>query len=447
MFCSIAGAPRMPKAQGSQALQADGSGGEIPGQGSFYIKGRWIENMAKKGYRTVWAVIVPMAAAMVLAGCLGKAYEEIDLAQVQTGQPEAVPMGDIWIYSGEEGPGGIVIQPEGADVDRGQGPEEIRDKPQGQKTQGPALLIGGDVLLSDHVLHAYDAAGGIGGVLDEGYRQAIRDAGFFLVNQEFPFSHRGAAAKDKQYTFRLPPNKVALFQEMGIDGVALANNHALDFGRDALLDTCGVLDAAGILHTGAGADLEQARRPVAIEAQGKKVAVIGATRVMPTADWAAGKGHPGMLAAYDMAVLLDEIRIQRQANDFVAVYIHWGVEKEETPQEYQRAMGRQMVEAGADLVVGAHPHVLQGVEYYQGKLIAYSLGNFVFGSSIPRTALLQVDWEKGQDMPKYRLLPGTSGAGYTRMITDEAGRQEFFRYMESISFNARVEEDGTLCAK
>ena len=107
-----------------------------------------------------------------------------------------------------------------------------------------------------------------------------------------------------------------------------------------------------------------------------------------------------------------------------------------------------MIDAGADLVVGSHPHVLQGMEYYEGKPIVYSLGNFVFGSSIPRTALLQVTWdikdgaEMGEDEPVLRLIPGTSGAGYTRMLTEEDKRREFFRYMESISYGVWFEEDG-----
>lgn len=312
------------------------------------------------------------------------------------------------------------------------------------KEEPLTLLFSGDVLLSNHVLNAYEKAGGIQGVLDEEYRKQIHEADFFLVNQEFPFSDRGTAAKDKQYTFRLPTDKVSLFQEMGIDGVTLANNHALDFGQEALLDSCEVLDGAGILHTGAGPDLETARQPVCVEIKGKGIAVIGATRVIPVADWAAGKDHPGMLAAYDITALLEEIARQRMDNDFVVVCIHWGIERDERPQEYQRAMGRQMIDAGADLVVGSHPHVLQGIEYYEGKPIVYSLGNFVFGSSIPRTALLQVVWE--EQAPVLRLIPGTSGAGYTRMLTEDEKRQEFFRYMESISYGVSFEEDGTVVA-
>lgn len=383
-----------------------------------------------------------------LAGCGGRKYEKIEgISEDKVTQENKTGQESGQENNTKEAVSQIVISedmiPDNA-VSDNQEAEGDADTPADDKEDPLTLLFSGDVLLSDHVLNAYEKAGGIHGVLDEEYRKQIREADFFLVNQEFPFSDRGTAAKDKQYTFRLPTDKISLFREMEIDGVTLANNHALDFGQEALLDSCEVLDEAGILHTGAGSDLEMARQPVRVELKGKRIAIIGATRVIPVADWAAGKAHPGMLAAYDMTVLLEEISRQKQENDFVVVCIHWGIEREERPEEYQRTMGRQMIDAGADLVVGSHPHVLQGIEYYEGKPIVYSLGNFVFGSSIPRTALLQAVLE--EETLVLRLIPGTSGAGYTRMLTEDGKRQEFFRHMESISYGVSFEKDGTVAA-
>jgi poly-gamma-glutamate synthesis protein (capsule biosynthesis protein) len=317
---------------------------------------------------------------------------------------------------------------------------------------GLTLLFGGDVYLSDHVLNAYNKAGGISGVLDSAYRQEIADADIFFVNEEFPFSDRGTQAADKQYTFRLPPEKVSIFQEIGIDGVTLANNHALDFGTDALLDSCAALDSAGIPHTGAGANLDAAKQAVTYEVNGRKIAIIGASRVFPQADWAAGANHPGMLTAYDPTVLLEQIRTLRQNQDIVIAYIHWGIEREETPNDLQKNLARQLIDAGADLVIGAHPHVLQGIEYYKGKPIIYSLGNFIFGSSIPRTALLKVTFEPASDgqsgeqtavaAPHLTLIPGTSASGYTHTLENESQKKEFINYMQSISFNVNIDENG-----
>ncbi len=306
------------------------------------------------------------------------------------------------------------------------------------------LLFAGDVYLSDHVLEAYDTAGGIDGVLSQGYQTEIQAADFFMTNEEFPFSTRGTPAPDKQFTFRVYPEKVKLMQEMGIDLVTLANNHALDYGRDAMLDTIDTLDHAGIRHVGAGKNLTEARKPAIVELNGRTFAFIGATRVYPEADWAAGTDSAGMFSAYDGgAALAEEVKAAKQQADYVIAYVHWGIEREEMPNEVQKSIAHRLVDAGADLVVGAHPHVLQGLEYYQGVPIAYSLGNFVFGSSIPSTALLQADVD--DEGLRLRLIPGTSAAGYTRKLDDTEKIAAFYEKMSGLSSDVKIDADGYLC--
>lgn len=306
------------------------------------------------------------------------------------------------------------------------------------------LLFAGDVYLSDHVLEAYDAAGGIDGVLSQDYQAEIQAADFFMTNEEFPFSTRGTPAPDKQFTFRVHPEKVKLMQEMGIDLVTLANNHALDYGRDAMLDTIDTLDHAGIRHVGAGKNLAEARKPDVVALNGRTFAFIGATRVYPEADWAASTDSAGMFSAYDGgAQLAEEVKAAKQQADYVIAYVHWGIEREETPNEVQKSIAHRLVDAGADLVVGAHPHVLQGIEYYQGVPIAYSLGNFVFGSSIPSTALLQADVD--DEGIRLRLIPGTSAAGYTRKLDDAEKIAAFYEKMSGLSSGVTIDADGYLC--
>lgn len=299
------------------------------------------------------------------------------------------------------------------------------------------FVFAGDVLLSDYVLGAYERGGGIRGVVDEELQQVIDSGDVFMVNQEFPFSSRGSAAPDKQYTFRLPPEKVSLLREMNIDIVTLANNHAMDYGTDALLDTCQTLDQAGILRVGAGSDLKEASAPAVMEMKGKKIGFLGASRVIPVASWNATDTKPGMLTTYDPALLLEEIRQLRERCDYVIVYVHWGLERHERPEEYQRRLGQQYIDAGADLVIGSHPHVLQGLEYYKGKPIVYSLGNFVFGSSIPRTALLTAEWDGEETVLK--LIPAVSASGSTKAVTEAEKKAEFDQYMTEISYGAAVE--------
>lgn len=306
------------------------------------------------------------------------------------------------------------------------------------------LLFAGDVYPSEYVLDAYQAAGGIGGVVSESYRKDMAAADLFMANEEFPFSTRGTPAPDKQYTFRVNPEKATMLSEMSIDLVTLANNHALDYGRDALLDSLDTLDDAGILHVGAGKDLESARKPVYVTLKGRKLAFIGATRVMPEADWAADSDRPGMLSAYDGGDrLCTVIKEAKQQADFVIVYMHWGIERAEEPNDVQTSLAHRIVDAGADLVIGAHPHVLQGLEYYNGVPIAYSLGNFVFGSKIPSTALLSVELDTDNALT-LRLLPGTSAGGYTRKLEDADEIRAFAEKMTNLSKNAVVNTDGTV---
>lgn len=336
-------------------------------------------------------------------------------------------------------------QGESADVSETPAGETAPSAEESPVPEPVTLVFAGDVLLSDHVLNAYETGGGITGVVGQGFLDEMQGADLFVVNEEFPFSSRGEAAPDKQYTFRLPPERVSIFKEMGIDLVTLANNHALDFGTDALVDTLDTLDQAGILHVGAGRNLDEAKEPVIAELKGMKIGFIGASRVIPETSWNATSTKPGMLVTYDPALTVQEIEKLDEVCDYVVVYVHWGIERAEHPEEYQRTMGRQYIDAGADLVVGSHPHVLQGIEYYEGKPIVYSLGNFVFGSSIPRTALLKVVLEREETeelRAGLQLLPGASGAGYTRPLTEEGERAEFYSYMMGISYGVNVDGEG-----
>ena len=179
---------------------------------------------------------------------------------------------------------------------------------------------------------------------------------------------------------------------------------------------------------------------------GRTFGFLAASRVFPKGYWAAGPDHLGMLTAYDSAVLLEEIQRAKESCDFLTVYVHWGIERNTKPESYQRTLGQQYIDAGADLVIGSHPHVLQGIEYYKGKPIVYSLGNFVFGSSIPKTMLLQVDVPQ-EGEPSLILIPGTSSAGYTRMLTEESEKEAFYRCMEELSFGISVDETGRIRPK
>lgn len=264
------------------------------------------------------------------------------------------------------------------------------------------IVIGGDVLLDKSVGHIIDSQGydSIWGDV----KSILTSADLAMVNLECPLSSRGTAEKGKQFLFRGKPGYVNALKSTGIDIVALANNHIMDFGEVALLDTMKHLGDAGILYAGAGLNEESASMPVYIDKGIASVAVLSSSRVIPFGHWRAGKGKPGVASAYDPARLLTEVKTASEKADIVLVYLHWGEELKVKPVPYQKELARMLIDAGADLVVGSHPHVLQELEYYKGKLIAYSLGNLVFTNSLRETMLLRVKFAK-LEMPEAEIIP------------------------------------------
>jgi len=215
-----------------------------------------------------------------------------------------------------------------------------------------------------------------------------------VANLETPITTGGVPAEDKQFVFKSAPGSASALGKAGVDMVTLANNHVLDHGVTGLMDTMKHLDAAGIQHFGAGKDEEEAFKIAYVERKGKRIALLGFSRVLPKSSWFAKGKNPGVADTYSSAKAREKIAEARKKADFVIVTVHWGAERADKPNAVQKQLAREYVDAGADLIIGSHPHVLQGFEQYKGKWIAYSLGNFVFTrSSNPmtwETAVLQV---------------------------------------------------------
>lgn len=304
------------------------------------------------------------------------------------------------------------------------------------------LLIAGDVCIKQLIAESYDKDG-ILGVVSKELKKTMVDADICMVNQEFAFSDRGEPMEDKQYTFEISPRYTSIFTELGIDIVSLANNHTLDFGREALLDSFDALDRAGILYVGAGKDLERAKKMEVLEVNGIKIGFLAASRVIPVVEWNAGKELPGMFTTYDPTALIAEIEKGKESCDFLVVYVHWGEEYQEFPEEFQKQMARQYIDAGADAVIGSHPHVLQGLEYYKGKIIAYSLGNYIFFSKTGIGAMLKIVLK--EDGTQMIALEPFNSAAFPMKVLEQEKRDEFFRYMEKISFGISIDEAGVIC--
>lgn len=240
------------------------------------------------------------------------------------------------------------------------------------------LIFAGDVMLDD----------GPGRVIASGrdplapFAALLADADYRIGNLECPIATTGTALGNKIYTFRADPRVLSVIKGR-FDAMSVANNHSGDYGKDAFVETLAHLDAAGIRHFGGGKNLSEAHAPLWIKAKGLRVAVLGYNEFKPRS-FEAGAKHPGIAWSEDSQVIAD-IRAARKAGaDLVIPFMHWGWEREPEPGPRQRDLARRMIDAGADIVVGGHPHVTQGAEIYRGRPIIYSLGNFVFdGFDLP----------------------------------------------------------------
>ena len=320
--------------------------------------------------------------------------------------------------------------------------EEVQEEiPEAETAKEITMVFSGDILLSSYVLNNYENSG-IDGVVSEELLREMQNADLTMVNEEFPFSTRGTQAQDKQFTFRVDPSYVKILQEMGIDVVTLANNHALDYGTEALSDSFQTLDDAGIAYVGAGDSRERAAEAYITELGGKTFGFLAASRVIPEVSWNIDNQQPGMLCTYDSTALCEAIKKAKENCDYVAVYVHGGIERENMPQDYQRQLGKAYIDAGADIAIGSHPHVLQGIEYYNGKPIVYSLGNYIFNQSIEKTMLLKVTVSPENETMLQIIPASASGAKTQKMDADSSA--ELYQFMEEISFGVSVTEDGMI---
>lgn len=304
------------------------------------------------------------------------------------------------------------------------------------------ITFTGDVLLTDYMISNYNREG-IKGLIDNNLYNLLYNADINMINEEFPFSNRGTPMENKEYTFRASPEYVKVFQDMGVDIVTLANNHALDYGTDALLDTFTTLEEAGIKYVGAGKDLDRASQIQYFEVNGHRIAFIGASRVLPIVEWYATATRPGMLSTYDPTNTCKLITEAKKQADYVVVFVHWGVEYKERPETYQQNMGHQYIDSGADIVVGCHTHCLQGVEFYKDRPIVYSLGNFIFSRKTTDTAMIKLVIHGEGDL-SLSMYPCKAEKGLTSMVTDPEEIRRFNEYIESISYDIRIDNDQIL---
>ncbi|CAN5281404.1 hypothetical protein BH18ACT12_BH18ACT12_06850 [soil metagenome] len=235
--------------------------------------------------------------------------------------------------------------------------------------------------------------------------RVLRGADVVTANLEGVVSTRGQPVPDKEFHFRGPPSALSAARRVaGLDVVSVANNHTLDFGRVAFLDTLRIAKRNGIATVGGGADLAAARRPVLLQRGGLRIAFLGYSDIRPDG-FTAERSRAGTAPAYVAAIRSDVVSARRRA-DVVVVWVHWGEELARRADARQRVFASTALNAGAHVVLGSHPHVLQDVVRPTRRVVvAWSLGNFVFAPHSPgtdRTAILHLDLAR-DGVRSYRL--------------------------------------------
>lgn len=283
---------------------------------------------------------------------------------------------------------------------------------------------------------------------DKKLYERLTGCDIFLLNNEFPYSHRGAPLEGKKYTFRANPDDAPLLFGMGADIVSLANNHCYDYGPDALIDTCETLRNIDMPYIGAGENIEEASKPAYFNINGKTIAFIAATQIEGYANpetKEATETTPGVLRCLDTTRVCSIIEEAKTKSDFVICYIHWGTEKYDLIRDWQKNNAIAMIDAGADLIVGAHSHCLQGIDYLNGVPVVYSLGNFLFNSNTQDTALFTVTLDTScadsVDIDSMQFVPCIQSGGQT-VQAGENDWNRIIQYEQGISYHALLDSDG-----
>ena len=238
-----------------------------------------------------------------------------------------------------------------------------------------SLVFAGDVVLDD----APGALIAAGGDPFAGFASLFKSADLRIANLECVVATTGKVA-DKMFTFRAHPRTLPVLKRH-FDAVSVANNHTGDFGRDAFAEMLNLLKQQGLAQFGGGHNLAQAHTPLIFERKGMRIALLGYNEFLPRS-FEADANAPGSAWSEDEQVVADIQRARSEYKaDVVIPVMHWGWENEPTANERQRQLARTMIDAGADAVMGGHPHVTQDIEHYRGKPIIYSVGNFVMKES------------------------------------------------------------------
>ena len=381
----------------------------------------------------------------IFAGIMGEGYERDEPSPVGPIEVEAAESQSQSKYSA------ILNNPEYMHVNK------IYPK---EAAEVNLIRIGfaGDILFdrSYSVMSSMLSAGGnIERMFSPELLDKMRGLDIMIVNNEFPYSRRGTPIPGKTYTFRADPDYVRYLGEMGVDGVTLANNHAFDYGADALEDTFTTLEGVQMPYAGAGRNIDEASKAMTFLVNDRLVSILCASQIErqdnPNTRGATAD-RSGVFRCLDATKLCEQISLYKQTSDVVIVFVHWGTESTAVLDWRQIEQAREFEAAGADVVIGAHPHVLQPAGFVNDMPVAYSLGNFVFSSKLLDGALAEVvidltgktsnDLVSRSDI-KVQIHP-TQQNNMKGLLLQGEQRMRVINYINSVSEYSVLDENGIM---
>jgi len=316
--------------------------------------------------------------------------------------------------------------------------------------------IAGDVSLAEGKAttnYMYDQKNGLIDCFDDNMLDAINDSDIFIVNNEFAYTTRGDAIVEKYYTFRGNPDLINELKHIGVDAVTIANNHVYDYREEGFLDTLRSLEDYKMPYVGAGRNLEDAKQPIYYIANGRKIAIVNATQIEKNQNFTkeATEDEAGVLKCLEPEEFIDEIEKAKKNSDYVLCISHWGTEYQAKYGKDQEKLAKQFAEAGADVIIGGHPHVLQGVDYIDDVPVYYSLGNFFFSldEKMPEsfeTGLAKISINRDGDI-KASFIPCRFDDGVISLVVDNKEAQKIYSELNRVSGDARLDNNGLIIKK
>lgn len=310
------------------------------------------------------------------------------------------------------------------------------------------ISLAGDVSYSTYVKNKVNQFGVTYPM--ENVREIFQNDDISFINLETAITDRKKPANmKKEYNFASNSNTAKELANSSIDLVNIANNHALDYGQEGFIDTMNLLDAAGVQYVGGGRKIDEAISAKIIEVKNKKIGFIAVNAVVPSRTWLATDKRAGQVSMYPYEVdkRLAYIKEVKSQVDYLILSIHWqGLSNSKNEKDYINA-AHKLIDAGVDVVVGTHPHLMQATEYYKDGIIFYSLGNFIFpnmGGRADKAAIIQLEIDPSADEEiKVKYIPTKMLGNRPVLLKDQERLNELY-YMNAVNkkFNSYVQANG-----